>query len=249
MVKLTKLKKTKSKYIKSNKFIHVSSKVTGKKVAPNVFTDKNTKAEIIESAQILNKKSIDEATKDIISAKTLFNLPNSLTFLRMVLAPFFMWAILISDYTAALIIIIIASLSDFLDGFIARKLNMQTEIGRILDPIADKVLICFSVVTLLIKFNFPLWVGIIIVSRDVILLLGGMIFFYYKKQSNLAPNIFGKISTFVQMVTIVVYIIASLIGYYSLWIDLLLYLTVIMTLLSGIIYLFRIKLVLGLDNK
>jgi len=208
------------------------------------------KNEIIDSANILNKHNINETNKNIISAKTLFNLPNSLTFLRMVLAPFFMWAILVSDYLAALTIIIIASLSDFFDGFIARKFNMQTEIGGILDPVADKVLIFFSIAALLIKFHFPLWIGIIIISRDILLLIGGAIFFYHKKQKVLIPNIFGKISTFFQMTTIVVYIIASLNNYYSYWIDILLYLTVIMTLVSGITYVFRIgEVISGVTKK
>jgi len=237
MPKMTKKKLTK---------INNSTKSTGlnkltKLTKSNITVKKNVDNELIESANnVLNDASTAITDKNIISAKTLFNLPNSLTILRMILAPFFMWAILISDYMAALVIIAVASISDFFDGFLARKLDMQTEIGGILDPVADKVLIFCSIVALLIKFNFPLWIAVIIVSRDVILLIGGAIFFYNKKQAALAPNMFGKVSTFFQMITIIIYIIAAVNGYYAFWIDILLYITVITTLISGITYVFRI---------
>ncbi|MGV8086360.1 MAG: CDP-diacylglycerol--glycerol-3-phosphate 3-phosphatidyltransferase [Candidatus Woesearchaeota archaeon] len=211
-------------------------------------SDKIMEKEIIDSTiKVISDASIkDESiSKKIVSAKTLFNLPNSLTILRMILAPFFMWAILISDYMAALVIIVVASISDFFDGFIARKFNMQTEIGGILDPIADKILIFCSIAALLIKFDFPLWIGVIIISRDMLLLFGGAIFFYNKHYKALVPNMFGKISTFFQMITIIIYILASLRNYYSWWIDMLLYVTVLTTIISGITYVSRIGAVIS----
>jgi CDP-diacylglycerol--glycerol-3-phosphate 3-phosphatidyltransferase len=172
-------------------------------------------------------------------AERAFNIPNSLTMLRIILAPIFMILLLNNKYIGAFIVILIASITDFLDGQIARRFNMQTAFGRMLDPIADKVLIFCAIVALLIKFNFPLWVGVIILARDLIILLGGFLFWRRDKQELLVPNIFGKVSTLFQLTTIVVFIVASIKGYYALWIDILIYLTVTMTLLSGIIYIFK----------
>ena len=172
--------------------------------------------------------------KDII-----FNIPNSLTMLRIILAPVFMILLLTNKYMVAFVVIVVASLTDFFDGQIARRFNMQTKFGRILDPVADKVLIFCSILALLIKFKFPLWVGIIILSRDIIIMLGGLLFLHRKKQEFLVPNIFGKVSTLFQLTTIAVFIFAAIKGYYALWIDVLIYMTVAMTLISGIIYIFQ----------
>lgn len=183
---------------------------------------------------IMHKKHEKNTKKEII-----FNLPNSLTALRLILAPIFMILLLNNKYVAAFVVVLIASITDFLDGQIAKRFNMQTNLGRILDPIADKILIFFAILALLIKFSFPLWIGIIILSRDIIILLGGLLFFHKKKQEFLVPNIFGKVSTLFQLTTVAVYIVASVKGYYALWIDVLMYLTVTITLISGIIYIFQ----------
>lgn len=236
--KLQKSHKSLNKPVISKK--NITTDVSEKKLENDILT--STKAILDDTVTI-------ETKKNIVSAKTIFNLPNSLTFLRMILAPFFMWAILVSDYLAALVIIIVASISDFFDGFFARKLNMQTEIGGILDPVADKVLIFCSIAALLIKFNFPLWIGVIIISRDIILLIGGAVFFYNKKLKALAPNVFGKISTFFQMITIIIYILASIEGYYAFWIDILLYITVLITIISGVTYVSRIGTVLASSGE
>jgi cardiolipin synthase len=184
------------------------------------------------------------------NTEVIFNLPNSLTALRLILAPIFMVLLLNNKYVAAFIVVLIASITDFLDGQIARRFNMQTKFGRILDPIADKVLVFFAIIALLIKFHFPLWIGIIILARDIIILLGGVIFFFRKKQEFLVPNIFGKVSTIFQLTSIIIFIVASVRGYYALWIDVWLYLTVALTLLSGIIYIFQgYNILSGKHNK
>ena len=186
-----------------------------------------------------DKKNNDKKQRVVRKKENIFNVPNSLTMLRLILAPVFMILLLTNKYIAAFVVIVVASITDFLDGQIARRFNMQTEFGRILDPIADKVLVFCSVIALLITFHFPLWVGLIIISRDIIILLGGLIFLRKNQRKALAPNIFGKISTLFQLTTFAIFILASIEGYYALWIDILIYLTVALTLLSGIIYIFK----------
>jgi cardiolipin synthase len=206
-------------------------KSISKKPSKNSFKIKK-----LDTGKFLNKKITSEAK---------FNIPNLLTILRIILAPVFMFLLLNDKYVAAFIVLFIASITDFLDGQIARRFNMMTEFGRLLDPVADKVLVFCTIIALLIRFNFPLWVGIIIMSRDVLLLLGGLIFLRKNLQNSLTPNIFGKVSTFFQLTTIMVFILAALKGYYALWIDILIYLTVAITLLSGIIYIFRAYTILS----
>ena len=177
--------------------------------------------------------------KKSVKKENIFNIPNLLTMLRIVLTPVFAFLLLTDKYLAALIIIVIASITDFLDGQIARRFNMQTAFGRLLDPIADKILVFCSVVALMIKFNFPLWIGLIIIGRDIVILIGGLLFLKKDKRKAIAPNVFGKISTIFQLTTITIFIVASVYSYYALWIDILLYLTVLMTIVSGISYIIK----------
>jgi CDP-diacylglycerol---glycerol-3-phosphate 3-phosphatidyltransferase len=168
--------------------------------------------------------------------KTVLNLANALTVLRMLLAPFFMFAVLNSRFIEAFIIIIVATFSDFLDGQIARIWKMQTRFGRMLDPLADKIIISFGVIALLIKFQFPLWIAIIILSRDIFLLIGSCIFLFKNRQKFLVPNLLGKLTTFFQMATIVAFIINKIKPFSWPIIIYLLIFTVIFTIASAVVY-------------
>jgi cardiolipin synthase len=189
---------------------------------------------------VTKKKPVRHINKPISkSSEKIFNIPNSLSFLRILISPIFAWAILESHHLLALILGIVAALSDFLDGFLARKLNMQSTFGQLLDPVADKVFMFLSVIALLLKFHFPMWLGITILGRDVLLMLGSMLFFKNNNSKKLSPLIIGKVSTVFQMTTIVVFIVSSISGKWSIWIELLLYSTFIITIISGIAYLVR----------
>jgi CDP-diacylglycerol--glycerol-3-phosphate 3-phosphatidyltransferase len=169
--------------------------------------------------------------------KAVLNLANGLSVARMLLAPVFMIVVFKGMYAQGVIIILIATLTDFLDGHIARIWNMQTRLGKMLDPLADKVIIIFAILTLLIKLNFPIWIGLIIISRDLILLTGSIIFLYKHKRKTLNPNMLGKISTFFQMSTVVLYAFNV---YNIVTINILtiifLFFTVIFTLASATVY-------------
>ena len=172
--------------------------------------------------------------------KAVLNFANALSVVRMLLAPVFMIVIFKGMYVQGFIIILIATLTDFLDGHIARIWNMQTRLGKMLDPLADKIIILFAVVTLLIKLNFPLWIGLIIISRDIVLLVGSSIFLYKHRRKILNPNMLGKISTFFQMSTIVLY---ALNIYHLIYVNILtilfLFFTVIFTLASATVYFIK----------
>ncbi|MGV8172392.1 MAG: CDP-diacylglycerol--glycerol-3-phosphate 3-phosphatidyltransferase [Candidatus Woesearchaeota archaeon] len=188
------------------------------------------------------------AAKDILSEelggdehihftrKDILTIPNFLTALRIFLAPFFMFAVLGGKYIIAFVIILLAALTDFFDGLIARRYNMQSSFGTLLDPIADKIFVFCAIVALLLRFGFPLWLGAIIISRDLFILMAGLLFVIMHKHSVLKPNLLGKISTFFQMTSLTIYIISSSYGYYDSWIGILLYLTAALTVVSGLVY-------------
>ena len=100
------------------------------------------------------------------------NLPNKLTVLRVVLVPFFVAALLISKTTesmkwAALVLFIVASLTDLLDGKIARKYNLVTTFGKFMDPLSDKVLTISGMICLIELGRIPSWIVVIIVAREL----------------------------------------------------------------------------------
>ena len=102
------------------------------------------------------------------------NLPNKLTVLRVVLIPFFVAFLLLSPGNDAfkwvsLAIFIIASLTDMLDGKIARKYNLITDFGKFMDPLADKLLVCSAMICLIELGRIPSWIVVIIIAREFII--------------------------------------------------------------------------------
>jgi CDP-diacylglycerol--glycerol-3-phosphate 3-phosphatidyltransferase len=121
------------------------------------------------------------------------NLSNSLSILRIILAfpvAYFLWT---DQITIALIIAFIAAWTDYFDGYFARKLNQITELGKILDPIADKIMLACIATVLLIQNILPVWFVIALILRDLIIVIGGI---YSKKKLNyvLPSNMFGKVT-------------------------------------------------------
>lgn len=103
-------------------------------------------------------------------SKELRSIPNLLSLLRLVMVPVFLYLLLIDQFVWALVVLAIASFTDWLDGFIARKFNQITELGKVLDPAADRLFILASLIGLTVNGNIPAWLAIVIISRDVMLL-------------------------------------------------------------------------------
>lgn len=103
------------------------------------------------------------------------NLPNKLTVLRVILVPFFVFFLLGADWIGsfspyiALIIFIVASLTDMLDGKIARKYNLITNFGKFMDPLADKLLVCSALICFVDMHRMPTWVVLIVIAREFII--------------------------------------------------------------------------------
>jgi cardiolipin synthase len=102
------------------------------------------------------------------------NIPNVLTAIRLLLSIPSAWAIYSGEYLIAVGVFILAFITDFLDGFIARRFNQSTEFGRMLDPLADKTLVCVSIVLMFVRGLLPIWFIAVILGRDLLILLGGL---------------------------------------------------------------------------
>jgi cardiolipin synthase len=133
----------------------------------------------------------------------MLNLPNFLTLIRILSIPFFLVYLSYHRYLEALIIFIIGGITDFLDGLAARLMKQQTPLGAYLDPIADKLLVITSFIVLGLIGGVPMWLAIIVVSRDVLIITGyGIIVFLTDERPEVKPSLIGKFSTLLQLFTL-----------------------------------------------
>ena len=138
------------------------------------------------------------------------NLPNKLTILRVIMIPFFVLTLLYDGgenqtlrYVAA--IFIIASLTDMLDGKIARKYNLVTNFGKFMDPLADKLLVCSALICLVELKELPAWMVIVIISREFI--ISGFRLVASDNGVVIAASYWGKFKTTFQMIAVVLLIV------------------------------------------
>ncbi len=163
------------------------------------------------------------------------NIPNLLTIFRISLVPIFVIFVIHNDLWRALIIFILAGITDGLDGFIARLLNQRTVVGAYLDPIADKMLLMSAYIGLAFKDMLPGWLSVIVVSRDIIILAGIAIISLMGKGTEIRPSIASKFTTVFQILTIIIILYPFPIFYIRLFIPI----TAVLTILSGIQYMYR----------
>lgn len=128
--------------------------------------------------------------------------PNLLTCLRIILTPLFVIYIIEGRMTAAMVIFIVAGLSDGADGFIARVFNQKSKLGSYLDPLADKILLVAAFVTLAARGSIPAWLTVIAISRDVLILLGVLLLLLYQGNALIRPSIVSKLTTCFQLTTV-----------------------------------------------
>ena len=167
------------------------------------------------------------------------NLPNMLTILRILLVPLFVYLLVYSHTAWALAIFVLAGLTDALDGAIARMWNQQTDLGRYLDPLADKLLILSAFVALSALSWLPFWVVLIVVSRDVILTVGTVVMHLTQGGFDVNPSLLGKATTFAQL-TLVVLTLMMVTGMdVSRYFNGTVWLVVVVTVMSGLHYLYR----------
>jgi cardiolipin synthase len=165
------------------------------------------------------------------------NIPNILTAFRILLIPVIIDLILQKNYVIALWFFLLAAVSDALDGFIARRFNMCTRLGAMLDPLADKLMVVTAVLALFRLGLVPVWVMMAIVCRDIVILVGAIAWRLRIGRIEMAPIIVSKVNTFFQvtMIFLVLSHAAEMIEIAS-WFSLLFLLVFITSLTSGIQY-------------
>lgn len=167
------------------------------------------------------------------------NIPNILTLLRIIMIPIF-YVGFFSDITNsslfAALIFIVASLTDWFDGFLARKWSLVTNFGKIMDPLADKLLVMTALVCLLTSFRIPAWAVIVILAREMA--ITGLRIIAASEGVVVAADMLGKFKTVFQMVAIILLLLNNFIGIYML------YIAIFFTILSGIDYIIKMNRVI-----
>ncbi|WP_353092571.1 CDP-diacylglycerol--glycerol-3-phosphate 3-phosphatidyltransferase [Tissierella praeacuta] len=126
------------------------------------------------------------------------NIPNMLTILRILLIPvylYFFYSNIENNILFAGLIFILAGISDVLDGYIARKYDMSTKLGIVLDPIADKLMTFTILISFTTKGIIPIWILIALGIKEVMMILGGVALYLFKGKQVLPSNKYGKIAT------------------------------------------------------
>ena len=175
------------------------------------------------------------------------NLPNKLTIFRMILIPFFVFFLLAPYFEGygnyiAVAIFIVASLTDLLDGKIARKYNLVTNFGKFMDPLADKLLVCSAMICLIELDSIPSWVVIIIISREFI--ISGFRLVASDNGVVIAASYWGKFKTTFQMLMVIVLILNIKTPFFNYLGIILIVIATTLTIISLIDYIVKNKDVL-----
>ncbi len=170
------------------------------------------------------------------------NLPNKLTILRVVLIPFFIF-FLMTDYAGemgkwiSLGIFAVASLTDFFDGYLARKYNLVTNFGKFMDPLADKLLVCSALICFIELGLLPSWMVIVIIAREFI--ISGFRLIAADNRVVIAASWWGKFKTAFQMAMVILLIVN--IPQLQLVTDIVIWISLLLTVVSLVDYLIRNK--------
>ncbi len=166
-------------------------------------------------------------------------LPNVLTLTRILLTPLLVWLLLDGDLELALLVFLIAGLTDGLDGLIARLFDQKSTLGAYLDPLADKILLVSSFLLLAHLQVIPIWLVIIAVSRDVIILLGILTLMFHEIHFDIKPSGVSKATTLLQLITILAAMGSNLVKLPAPFYWILYLVTAGFSIASGVHYLLR----------
>ncbi len=128
--------------------------------------------------------------------------PNLITSIRIILVPIFAIYLINDRRSAALVVFVVAGLSDAADGFIARLFDQKSRLGSYLDPLADKILLVTAFVVLSARHGMPAWLSVVVISRDILILLGVLILFLSETEFTIRPSVLSKATTCAQIATV-----------------------------------------------
>jgi len=190
----------------------------------------------------------------------IVTLPNLLTVFRMVLIPVFASLLFYQRFVLALVVFVLAGVTDGLDGLLARRFNQKSQLGTILDPIADKLMLVTAFVVLSMRSVFPqplpshlpvpFWVTVAVISRDVFILVGAAAINVVTGFRGFRPSMLGKINTTVQIGAIAAIIFAASVPYGTGYYLPTIYTTVfVFAVLSGAHYVFFVSKLVNEDRR
>ncbi|MBA2703529.1 MAG: CDP-alcohol phosphatidyltransferase family protein [Blastocatellia bacterium] len=190
----------------------------------------------------------------------IVTVPNMLTVLRMVLIPVFVTMLFYQRFVVALAVFVCAGLTDGLDGLLARRFNQRSQLGTVLDPIADKLMMVTAFIVLSMRGIFPspvpshlpvpFWVTVAVISRDVFIIVGAAAINIMTGFRGFRPSWLGKVNTTVQIGAIAAIMFAASVPYYTGYYLPTVYATVfILAILSGLHYIFFASKLLNEDRR
>lgn len=167
------------------------------------------------------------------------NIPNTLSLLRVFLVAPFLIAILYRHYPLALTLFVVAGVSDFLDGYLARRLDQKSLLGTYLDPLGDKLLSTVAYVALAAQGLLPAWLAVLVVAKDLYTALGAGILHYAGQTLVADPSYWGKASTLLQIVTVGMVLLATFAPPGTALLTLLFAVTGLVTVIACVHYVWR----------
>jgi cardiolipin synthase len=177
-----------------------------------------------------------------VKASQLLTFPNQLTLLRMMFVPFIINNMVGGHYRWALILFVLAGISDGLDGLLARTLKQQTTLGQYLDPIADKLLLSTMFLVLSILHKIPWKFTVLVFSRDISILCASAVLYAIAGLRDFRPSVFGKANTFAQVAAVVFVLLFQV--YRVRWVEIarieFLRATFAFTIISGLHYVYLV---------
>ena len=145
-----------------------------------------------------------------MAGRILIYIPNIITVLRILLVMPIGWLMWQDRYPEACILMVVAGVSDAIDGYLARRFNWMTKLGATLDPLADKLLVAVVFIVFTLQGLIPLWIAIIVLVRDFVIVTGATVYKLLYEEIKISPTFLSKANTAVQLVTLILLMIAEL---------------------------------------
>jgi cardiolipin synthase len=163
--------------------------------------------------------------------------PNLITSIRIILVPIFVIYLIQDKLLSALVVFILAGLSDGVDGLMARLLNQKSKIGAYLDPLADKILLIAAFIVLAARDLIPAWLTVLVISRDVLILLGVLMLYLNGTDLTIKPSVLSKINTCLQLLAVFMVLSAGYLHFPSRLTHSVFWATGLFTITSGLHYM------------
>ena len=187
---------------------------------------------------------------------TILTIPNILTFMRMGLIPVFVSLVYYGYSKWALAVFLIAGVSDGIDGFLARKFKQESELGTIIDPIADKLLMTVAFIILTLPnvlpptrhLPIPFWLTASVIGRDVLIIVVAAAINIMTGFRGFKPSFWGKASTFVQVIGITLVMVAAVTGY-TIFLPTTYFIIALFVVISGVHYIFQVARLMKEEGK